>query len=414
MMRNGFGAKYQHPMLLAAASAPLAVLLAAALHPASLKGLPVLPMVWVVLCWSCLLMPGRWRMPAAVASVLALAGIALVVLPIREAWALLLLPAGYGALLFALLPVAGWTREQELPPYCVAAGGAAHLLLHLAAGYAARMGSGLYKPAEGFRMVAFVAFVVLALLALNRASLWRAAQERVTVPVRMRRQNVALTLGLLALALLLAALPAIGALLKELWLALWRSMAAAAAWIASLLQTGGAGLGGGEASLPGGFEGGAAAEPGLLEQIIEKLLGAIAVVAVAALAVFIGRKLLRLLRRLFAWLRQRFSRYGNAAVKDYVDEVTDTRDGAAYEPSGLMRRMRETMYRRDESRMTPAQRVRYRYLRLRLKHGEWKAADTARDTLPPAAAQLYERVRYGAQPLTGEEAQQFRQDTQKL
>ncbi len=412
---NGFSVKAQHPLLLAAATAPLAIFLTAAIHPPALKGLPVLPLACVAFCWLCLLLPGRWRVSAAAASALALSALAVVVLPVREAWALLLLPAAYSVLLFLFLPVAAWPRERELPPYFAVGGAVAHLLLHLAAGYSARTGSALYEPAAGFRLVSFLLYVVLALLALNRSSLSRAAQDRVQVPQRMRRQNIALTLGLLMLALVLAALPAIGAFLQRLWNALWRAVGAAAAWIAALLRTDTAGSGGGGgAPLPGGFENVAPAEPSLLEQIIEKLLGVIAVAAVAALVLFLAQRLYRLLRRLFGWLRQRFARFGAAAVKDYVDEITDTRDGAAYEPTGLLRRVRERFYRQDESRMDPTQRVRYRYLRLRLRHGEWLPAATARETLPAAAAQLYERARYGAQPLTGQEAQQFQQETRQL
>jgi hypothetical protein len=121
-----------------------------------------------------------------------------------------------------------------------------------------------------------------------------------------------------------------------------------------------------------------------------------------------------LLRRLFGLLWQKLSRYGNAAVKDYEDEVTDTRDDGEYRSTGLMQRLRTRLARADESRMTPAQRVRYRYLRLRNRHSDWLPAHTARETLPPEAACLYERARYGGQALSDAEAEQFREETRRL
>lgn len=412
---NGFAKKYQHPLLVAAASVPAAVLLTAALCPEALGRVWVLPALFVPLAWLCLLLPGQRRVAGAVVGTLALVGCAVALLPIMAAPFLLLLPLLYGAALFLLLPVAAWPTGQELPPYIAAGGLAAHLLAHLASGYADRTGSGLYRPAQLLLTVTFAAFLVLALLALNRASLRRASQERVQVPGRMRRQNTALTLGLLLLAAGVALLPQVAAFLKRVWQLLWQGVAAAAAWLAALLRTDGAGSGGaGEALTAIDLTGETVNRPGFLEALLQKLLGIVAVLAVLALAGFLLTKLFRLLRRVVAWLRQRLAGFGSAATKDYVDEITDTREDAVYSPSSLVKRVKEQLYRADESRMTPAQRVRYRYLRLRLRHREWGTAATARDTLPPTAAQLYERARYGAGSLTGEEAQQFQQDTHRL
>lgn len=408
---NGFAKKYQHPLLVAAASVPAAVLLTAALCPEALGRVWALPVLFVPLAWLCLLLPGQRRMAGAVVGALALMGCAVALLPIGAAPFLLLLPLLYGAALFLLLPVAAWPTGQELPPYIAMGGLAAHLLAHLASGYADRTGSGLYRPAQLLLTVSFAAFLVLALLALNRASLRRASQERVQVPGRMRRQNTALTLGLLLLAAGVALLPQVAAFLKRVWQLLWQGVAAAAAF----LRNDGVGSGGaGEALTAIDLTGETVNRPCFLEALLQKLLGIVAVLAVLALAGFLLTKLFRLLRRVVAWLRQRLAGFGSAATKDYVDEITDTREDAVYSPSSLVKRVKEQLYRADESRMTPAQRVRYRYLRLRLRHREWGTAATARDTLPPTAAQLYERARYGAGSLTGEEAQQFQQDTHRL
>ena len=411
---KGLFHKVQHLLLMVSATLPAAVWLVLQLCPDRFSCLPVFPAACVLLGFFGLLLPGTWRIPLGVGGTAALAALALWLLPVGQNFALLLLPAGYGVLLFLMLPVSGWPQHREPAPQWAAVGIGAHLLLQLMAGAAQRSGSALYQPAEPLRIGSFLLFLLLTLLSFNRANLGKAAQNRVQIPRQMRRRNAALTISLMALALLVAALPAIGKALSKLWDMLWKAIASAAAFLASLLSAGDGGSGGDGGVLNAALPVGETAEPGLFQLILEKVLGIIAIVALAVLLGWIGWRLWKVLRRLFGLLRQKLSSYGNAAAKDYEDEVTDTRDDGEYRSTGLMRRLRTRLTRADESRMTPAQRVRYRYLRLRDRHSDWLPAHTARETLPPEAACLYERARYGGQSLSDAEAEQFREKTRRL
>lgn len=407
--------KCQHPLLLAAGSVPLAVLLAARVQPQVFRVLPCFPAAYVLLAWLCLLVPGRWRLFAAGMGSAVLAGLAAALLPLRQEWTLLLLPIGYAALLFAVLPAAGWPSAKELPPAWPVGGLAAHVLAQLICDHAVRSGSALYRPVRPLLLVSFLLFIVLVLLAVNRLSLESAAQSRVQVPVRMRRQNILLTLGLLLAAILLAAVPAIGAFLARLWELLAGGIRAAAAFLAGLLAgQSPAGSGGGEGGFSAALGPPETTEPALWVVVLEKICYVLALAVAAVLLYLLLRKLIKVLYGLLRQLWQQLGRFGSAASRDYEDEITDTRDGAQYERKPLGKRIRNAFARTDESKLSPAERVRWRYRRLRRRHTDWQPASTARETLPGEAAQLYERARYGAQTLTDEEAERFRIDTRKL
>ncbi len=406
--------KCQHPMLLASGTYPLFVMLTVRILPDAVTLLPLLGLAYLPLAWGCLLAPGRWRIPAATLGGLLLFAVGKTLLPTQEAFALFLLPAGYTVLLFAVLPIAGQPREAELPPAWYVIGLIAHLLAQIVTDYARRLHSSLYAPAEGTLLFVFLVFLMLTMLALNRISLEEASQSRVKIPVQMRRQNLFLTLGLLCVAVLVAALPAIGAFLRRLWDSAVSGIAAIAGFFASLLSRSSGGAAPADEGGLTGFGASETVEPGLVQLILEKVIGIIALLAAAALIFFLARKLAKVLHRLFQWLWQKLAVFGNAAARDYEDEITDTRDDAQYERAGLLKRIQKLGHRPDTSRMSPNQRVRYRYLRLRMKHTDWQDASTARENLSPATAQIYERARYAGKALTDTEAQQFFEDTQRI
>ena len=68
----------------------------------------------------------------------------------------------------------------------------------------------------------------------------------------------------------------------------------------------------------------------------------------------------------------------------------------------------------DERSLDPGKRIRYRYMRLLMKHKDWHAGKTARENLPDNAASLYERSRYSKHPITEEDAQQFITDVKSV
>ncbi|MBQ8556536.1 MAG: hypothetical protein IJ438_11780 [Clostridia bacterium] len=407
--------KCQHPLLLSAGSLPIGALLLLGVMPQALHRLWLFPAAYIPLAWACLMLPGKCRLIGGAAGFAALMLLGCAVLPVNAGRAVLLLPALYGVLLMLGLPMGGWPREQELPAWLHMAGVVAHIAAQIFVNATRRTGTLLLEPVSTLLLVSFLLFLALVMLSLNRSSLDSAAQSRRTVPILMRRQNTMLTFTLLLLTVLVAAIPAIGSALQSLWDGLVRLLAMAAALIASLFPTleeqpttvaPMTGMG------DMGLE--QTQGPSQLALVLEKIFSVVALVILVILVLYFGRILLRKLRVLLRYLWQQLGRYGSAATEDYEDEITDTRDDEEFEQTSLMRKWRTRLSRPDEKRMTPTQRVRHRYGRLRLRHPEWLRASTARETLPSDAAQVYERARYSGQSLTDEEAERFRTSTRRL
>lgn len=404
--------KAQHPLLVAAGSIPLGVLLVMSAAPELLWRMLAFPAAFVLLSWGCILLPGRKRLAAGAAGAALLVALGFLLLPAPGKLSLLILPALYAGLLLAMLPVGGWPRGQELPVGWPAVGVLAHVAAQIFVNVARRNASPLYGPAEPL-LGAFLLLAALVVLALNRASLDSAAMSRRTVPTLIRRQNIILTLGLLALAVAIAAIPAIGSALERLWELLMRGVALAAAMLAALFprseSAGGAPAAAGEAS----FDLGETQGPSELALLLEKIIGWAAVVILVIALFFAGRALLKKLLRLLKYLWGRMGQYAALAVEDYEDEITSTRDEPDTEREGLWGRLRSAARTREKG-LTPAQQVRSRYRRLRRRHAEWGRASTARETLPEGAAALYERARYSDHPVTEADAARFQEETKRI
>ncbi|MBE5795168.1 MAG: DUF4129 domain-containing protein [Clostridiales bacterium] len=410
-----FPRKMQHSLMMIAGMLPMALFLLAEGFPTGLISISLLYSgLSLLLAWTCLLVPGKLRWLFGCIGTTLFFGIAFWLLPIRGKYYLLILPVAYSALLVLTLPMGGWNREDELSPVWAVACAVLHLLVYLHLRFAQRNGESLLFDERAFSLlltVSFLLFLLLAMLALNRLSLTYASQHRVQVPLNMRRRNKVLTIGLFLFAVIMAALPAIGAFLSRLWEEFTSSIARFVNWFGSLFSPAeSAGGGGGGADMTASLGALETPEPTLFQIIVEKILFALAFVAGIALLIWMGYELWQKGKRLFRWLWKRFEWFTSAVAKDYEDEVTDTRDEAQYEKTSALQRLKKRLVRVDESKLSPKQRVRYRYQRLRMKHEEWQPSDTVRDTLPMEAAQLYERARYGNQTITEEEAQQFKEE----
>lgn len=138
------------------------------------------------------------------------------------------------------------------------------------------------------------------------------------------------------------------------------------------------------------------------------LMQLIAVVVVLALVYVFVRKLLRALPGVKAAVKKHFF----TASEDYVDEVSNTREGGFADQLRSLRKKRMPNVR--ESQLPPRQRVRARYRKLMKKHPQWTSGNTARENLPESLASVYERARYSDHPISEEEAEQFRQSAKKL
>lgn len=136
----------------------------------------------------------------------------------------------------------------------------------------------------------------------------------------------------------------------------------------------------------------------------ENIFVVILKIAIAAVVLFLLGFLLQKLWKFLKKLLLDVNRYASEVAEDYQDEVTMTRESGAKE---WLRAMKHRLSKVDERALSSGERIRYRYLRLLVKHPEWSAGSTARENLPDEAARLYEKARYSAHSITENEADQF-------
>ena len=408
---SDFLRKAQHPLLLGLGSLPLSMLLTLSFSQETFRFSWCFPAAYVLLSWACLVIPGKKRVAAGVISAILLVALCILLLPMTKSFGLILMPLMYVVLMFLTLPIGGWPYNQELQMGWHVGGAVTHVLLQMLVNGSQLMQNGVYTPAETPVLCSFLAYAVLVLLALNRASLDSASQSRRKVPLLMKRQNILFTMVLLVIGVLLAAIPAIGAALDTVWDFILRGIALVMEFLALFMPAssgGGGGAGGGMGDM--GF--GEAAPPSDLALLLEKILTVLTVLIVVIALALLLRVLWKKLKAGLKLLWARMMQYGSAASEDYEDEITSTRDEEGTEREGLLSRLRR-MNVGDEKGGTPTERVRMRYKKLK-RRNEWSAASTAREKLPDEAAALYERARYGGETLTEEEAGRFREGTRRV
>ena len=408
---SDFLRKAQHPLLLGLGSLPLSMLLTLSFSQETFRFSWCFPAAYVLLSWACLVIPGKKRVAAGVISAILLVALCGLLLPLTQNFGLILMPFMYVVLMFLTLPIGGWPYNQELQMGWHVGGAVTHVLLQMLVNGSQLMQNGVYTPAETPVLCSFLAYAVLVLLALNRASLDSASQSRRKVPLLMKRQNILFTMVLLVIGVLLAAIPAIGAALDTVWDFILRGIALVMEFLALFMPAssgGGGGAGGGMGDM--GF--GEAAPPSDLALLLEKILTVVTVLIVVIALALLLRVLWKKLKAGLKLLWARMMQYGSAASEDYEDEITSTRDEEGTEREGLLSRLRRRNVG-DEKGGTPTERVRMRYKKLK-RRNEWSAASTARETLPDEAAALYERARYGGETLTEEEAGRFREGTRRV
>ncbi len=369
----------------------------------------VLPAAYFVMGSSCLLIPGKKRFYAGMVCAALLFAMGFQMTPWRETVWLLMIPAGYAALLFYTLPIGGWTHDTELP-FSVFFGGC---FAFVVAQLAAMLKPDWYAPTAGWLLVSFLGYGALWMLALNRQSLADAAAHGKRAPQEVRRRNLLLTIGLMVLVLLVAAIPALARAMAWAWERLKELISLIGRLLLALMPeptaAGGSGGGGGMEMLAG-----EAAQPAVWLQVLEKVVMALVMIGLAVALFFVLRLLWRKLRVLLSRLWKVLGRYAQAASEDYVDEVADTRTEDQSVSASRRNRFGDWLRQVNEDRLTPAERIRYRYRRLVRRHEEWSASSTARENIPSDAATLYERARYASHPLTAEEAERFAKQAKQL
>ena len=393
--------KLQILLALALGTLPAPLLLFAYLCPQGLRWAPVYALAFLILSTIGLLTPGKWRLIWAIPVTLGLGVLCFLLipegkwLPVMASWLL------YGFLLLWSLQLGSWERNDELPPL----GSLALLGIQLFGQFLLFTDSLKPQPIlEPIRWVlkgSFLGYLLLTVLGLNRGSMNGASGEKRPITQVMRRKNVWMTLGMFGLALAASYIPYIYEWIRKA--VIWA--VAAILWLLSRLlpnQGGEDAAGGG-----GGFEGFPSAEetePSLFMEILEMVLMVLAAIALLAIVGWLLYKLFRLAQKLLRMLWGALERYGAAVSEDYIDEITDTRETG--DASRSRSRFGASKPKAPKGG-TPGERVRYRYKLLLWKHPEWNRGATAREKLPPDAADIYERARYSPHPVTEEEAEAF-------
>lgn len=403
--------RWQLPLLLLLSVMPLMLMQLCLDAPDALPASGALFAAFAAVSGVCLFVPGSRRIPAAVLGSVFLLAISLLVLPIGTHPSLLFLPAALIVLLFFSLPLALRQYESEIPPFVYVAGVLIHAVTQfLHHHFALTGGVSPYEPIDGALTATLIGYILLFLLSMNRISLDNASLARHRLPASMRRFNTALTLAFMALALAIAALPAVAHAIRVFAGTLAEVLARLSAWLLSLLPSAGEI---GDSSAPAAQalpELASQTEPSALAQLLEKIAYILSMVILVGGGLFLLFLLYGQLRRLVRWLLARFKRYVVSASSDYDDEITDTRGDGAQRENHFTRRAFRRAAAYDG---TPSGRIRQTYARLLRRNPKWAASSTARENLPEQAAVLYERTRYSDHPVTGEDAERFAAETKK-
>lgn len=401
----------RYPLMLLLGALPLMLYGACRFFPQeAARCLALLP-VCALLAALCMALPGRRRLPGAVAACAVLAAVCACCLPLSLRPVLFAVPAALCLLLLASLFLAARTATDMSPAFYIA-GAASHLVVQALIRFARGDLRAACEAWQPLLAAAFLAYLLLMLLAFNSISLDNATMARFRLPASMRRINTLLTLAFLAIAALLAALPAVLRLIKAGMQAIRRLMRLIGDFVTWLLGDAPGGFGGGSPQ-PMALAGAEALpeEPSMFAVLMQRLVIALAV-AVLVLGLFVIlrvllRRALVLARRLFARLRS----YAAVVSDDYADEITDTRSEEGRRDEYLLRRRERRTA--GHAPAAPGARIRWRYARL-LAKSKWASSSTARENLPEEAAALYERARYSALPISEEDAAKFDAHVHKL
>lgn len=402
---------FRFPLLLTAATLPVTLIVLMFLAPALLPFVWLLPLNYLVLDLLGTRVRGKkWRVSYSIAGTLVLMGIGLYAGAMTTKMWLLSISGLYGVLFIWGMATSALRRYEKISPewYCV--GIVVHICAQLVL-YSDRVTeTHALDPVSFFVTASFFLFAALAMLSINQTNLSFAASGRQSVSETMRRKNTVLVLVFFAIAALISMIPALanGASVLLQWILI------AVMWVINTIASiaapnGGSGAeggGGGGMMMPGMEQ---QKEQSLFLQILTVFAAVLAVLAIVALVGYGIYKLIKGFPKLLRLIGRLLNRYVTAVSEDFVDEITDTRDTDDADRIVQKKKVRGI----DERKLPPEERIRYRYLRLMVKH-KWSRGSTARENLPDSMAPLYERVRYSVHTVTEEDAQRFSAESKKV
>jgi len=392
----------QIPLMISCGFLPVPIILCHFWGRAALLPWLVAPACYLVFSCICMLLPGKWRLAAAIPGIIGMCAASYLMLSGETPGTRIIMPAIYTALLLFTLPIAGWERGREPPSVIPAIGICAHLLAQLLL---------FVKPSSipaisPLLMVSFILFLLLFMLSLNRQSMANAMPDSHTVPVSIRRRNRLLTWILLGIVLLISLIPALGQIVQQAMEWIKQIIIIIVNWLLNILapaESSGSGGGGAEDMLSGL----PTEEASALAKWLEKIFVAIAVVLIALIVLWVIRFLWRKLKQLAIYLYGQLRHYASTAAEDYVDEIEDTREQGEEHFGIAQRILRRRNAQKNLKDLPPREQIRTRYGLMRGKHPEWEKSSTARETLNEASAKLYEKARYSSHEITQQDSESF-------
>lgn len=311
----------------------------------------------------------------------------------------------YAVLLLIELPLSAEDRivQTRILKYAVI-GGLLHSVGQFFLTSERQMGKAVLQPVGPWLTVSFILLVAVALILLNEASLSSISQGRLQVGKTMRRKNQILTVAVGAVASGVAAVMVLIHRISPGLQAFYRRILEWLSSVPGLLTKNRKSSNRPPEEMPIGELETLEPEPSWMKTVITVVVIACASAAVLYGLYFLIRKLKGFLKLLGSGLQK----YVQAVSEDYVDEVTDTRDDRKKKE----KRKKRSVF--NMRKLSPAERIRYRYGLLMRKHPEWETGSTARENLTASAAGVYERVRYSNHPVGEAEAQVFDEETKKV
>lgn len=410
--------KWQFPLLIGAAVAPIPAVIFAFLAPKQLLLAWLFPVVYLILSLPAPLIPGKLRRIYGIimAAVILLVGLG-IVMPLSRHFTMLSVPALYGILLLFTIPTASYSLAEEPPGYLLWIGMLFHTIQFILLHYS-RVNNDISPAlASAGMFITFAVFFLAALLSRNRSALSSAATGKPAIPPAMQKKNRHLLFlfagGVLAISMIPAASTAVYRLLLWLLKLLWEIMV--------ILTPIGSNT---TVAMPTDETEGPedpsdmlipADPPPIIEKmepILAVLFRVLIIAAIVAGFIVLIVLLVRLTKRLLRWSVSAASYYHTASAEDYVDEITDTRESGDA-GSVTQKKYRDSAFV-DIRKLPPREQIRMRYRRLLKKHPHWRGSSTARENLAQSGSGLYERARYSDQEISPSEAEQFHSQTKRL
>ena len=404
--RKEFLRKCQFPLAAALAFAPVPQLIYVAIEPKLVPLFWVLPLVYFLLSLLNFRIPGKFRMLYGIGASLVIGAVGaaawLFVPNIFPGLLLLIAPIAYIVVMMLTLPMAGWGTDKELPPFWLYCGFATHMGTYVV--------KFLLKAAWGINWdainpclsITFFAMAILVMLSLTRVNLNNSANGRQKPSALMQQKNLIFTVLFFVVAMLIALIPSIYEVIDAFvtWLGKTIKELIENIKIDNVINDMG---GSGPPPTPENHEGGA--------DWLTSLLNALFLLCGALIILFCLRAIIppiiKRIQAFFRNLRKGLTSYATSVSEDYIDEVTDLTPAAA-------KKKAPRLSSSEERALPPAERIRYRYRRLKARHPEWESGSTARENLSDKAAPLYEKARYSNHPITEEEADTFKANTRRV